>query len=178
MHRLILIERNPSEYSSWPSLQHKQKIPELTVQEIVSKYQGFEGELISFFEVKENADDFKKMMIEYLELNKLGNCFILHVISTQSTIPDFLKDHLIKLGYDVGVCEKEATVYSSIFHEILFGIVNELIVFKECLNENLLFPNRDLAEKYVKVHNEMSALGKDVEDYMEMKIYEVWRHKI
>lgn len=177
MHRLILLERDPSSYGSWPSLIQKQRIPELSVQEVVSKYQGFEGELVCFFEVEESANDFKKMMDECLKLKELGSCFLLHVISSPSEMAVFLKDQAIKLGYDIGICEEESTIYSSVFHEILFGIVNELVAYKDCLNENFLLPDRSVAEKYVEVHNEMSAQGKDVEDYMEMTLYEVWKHK-
>ena len=92
-------------------------------------------------------------------------------------MPSFLKDQAIKLGYDIGACDEEVTIYSSIFHEIIFGHLEELVNYKDLLNENLLFPNRALAEKYVETHNEMSAQGKDVEDYMEMIIYEIWKHK-
>lgn len=177
MHKLVVIERDPSLYASWKSLIKKQRIPALSVQEIVSKYQGFEGELVCSFEVTGNRDDFNKMLDECLKLNKLGKCFLLHVISNSIKIPSFLNEHAIKLGYDVGVCEEESTVYSSIFHEILFGIVDELVDYKKVLNENFLFSDRSLAEKYVAVHNALSAQGKDVEDYMEMIIYEIWKYK-
>lgn len=177
MHMLILIERDPSSYATWPSLIQKKKIPGLSVQELVSKYQGFEGELVCFFEVKGNTPEFKKKLDEYLQMRKLGSCFLLHVISSPSEMPSFLENQAIKLGYDVGVCEEEATLYSSIFHEVIFGYFDELITYKDLLNENLLFPDRSLAERYVETHNELSAQGKDVEDYMEMIIYEVWKQK-
>ncbi len=177
MHRLVLIERDPSLYASWSSLIQKQRIPDLSVQEVVSKYQGFEGELVCFFEIKGNTPEFKKKLDECLRLKEMGSCFLLHVISSPQEIPDFLKEQAIKLGFDVGICEEEGTVYSSIFHEILFGFVDELVSYKDYLNDNFLFPDRSLAEKYVAVHNEMSAQGKDVEDYMEMIIYEVWQQK-
>jgi hypothetical protein len=57
------------------------------------------------------------------------------------------------------------------------GEVQELIDYKEKLNESLLFPNRDIAEAYVRLHDKMSVEGKEVEDIIEMTIYEVWRHK-
>lgn len=178
MHALILIERDPSSYNSWPSLIQKKSILNLSVEQVVNKYQGFEGELIFFFEVKENLTEFKKNLNECLKLKKLGSCFLLHVISHHSEIPSVLKDQVVKLGYDVGMCEEEATIYSSIFHELIFGYYEELINYKSLLNENLLFPDRSSAEKYVKTHNELSAQGKSVEDYMEMIIYEIWKHEI
>lgn len=117
------------------------------------------------------------MRNECLKLKQLGSCFLLNVLSTPSEMPSFLNEQAIKAGYDIGVCEEESTIYSSIFHEILFGVVDELVTYKDFLNENFLFPDRSLAEKYVGVHNEMSAKGKDVEDYMEMTIYEIWKYK-
>ncbi len=177
MHMLILIERDPPSYSSWPSLIQKKKIPNLSVQEVVSQYQGFEGELVSFFEVKGDTPEFKKKLNEYLKTKELGSCFLLHVISSPSEMPSFLKDQAIKLGYDVGACDEEATLYSSIFHEILFGYFDELIYYKDLLNKDFLFAEKSLAEKYVETHDELSAQGKGVEDYMEMIIYEIWKHK-
>jgi hypothetical protein len=39
MHMLILVERDPTSYGSWQSLIQKKKFPDLSVQEVVSKYQ-------------------------------------------------------------------------------------------------------------------------------------------
>jgi hypothetical protein len=177
MHMLILVERDSTAYGSWQSLTQKNKFPDKSTQQIVAKYQGFEGELVSFFEVEGNTSDLKKVIDECLKLKNLGSCFLLHVISNPSEMPPFLKDQAIKLGYDVGSCDEEVTLYSSIFHEVLFGGYHELVEYKDLLNENLLFPNRAIAEKYVDLHNQMSAEGKNVEDYMEMVIYEIWKHK-
>lgn len=174
MHKLVLVERDPLLYALWPSLVQNQRIPELSVKEIVAKYKGFEGEIVFFFEINENINDFRAKEDECLRFKELGSCFLLCVTSSTEKIPSFLNGQAIKLGYDVGVCEEEKTIYSSIFHEILFGIVDELVVFKDFLNENLLFPDKSLAEKYVEVHNEMSAQGRDVEDYEEMAVYEIW----
>lgn len=174
---LVLIERDSSSYASWPSLIQKKRIPELSVQELVSRYQGFEGELVCFFEIKRDTPELQNKLHEFLKLKKMGSCFLLHVISSPSEMPSVLKEQAIKLGYDVGVCDEEKTIYSSIFHEVIFGYFDELISYKDLLNENFLFPDRFIAEKYVKTHDELSVQGKDVEDYEPMTIYEVWRHK-
>ena len=88
-----------------------------------------------------------------------------------------VKEQALRVGYDVGVCEEGKTIYSSIFNEILFGNLDELIAYKDFLNEHLLFSDKFLAEKYVSLHNELSAQGKDVEDYEEMIVYEIWKYK-
>tara|TARA_R110002111_G_scaffold28301_1_gene60441 strand:+ start:305 stop:841 length:537 start_codon:yes stop_codon:yes gene_type:complete len=177
VNSVVLIERDPPSYASWPSLIQKKKIPELSVQEVVSKYQGFEGELICFSEIKDNATGFRKKLDECLQLKILGGCFLLYIISNPDNIPSFLKAQATKLGYDVGVCEEEKTIYSSIFHEVIFGYFDELIIYKKFLNENLLFPSKVVAKEYVKLHDELSVQGKGVEDYEAMTIYEIWEHK-
>ncbi len=175
MHRLVLIERDASLYKSWPSLIKKKQIKELSVEELVKKYQGFEGELVCFFEIKDNTIEYQKALKEILEFNKFGNCFVLNVISDSDMVLDFLTTRVTKMGYDVGVCEEEKTIYSSIFHEVIFGYFEELICYKSFLNENLLFPTKSIAEKYVAVHDELSVQGKGVEDYEKMIIYSVWK---
>ncbi|MFI5344191.1 MAG: hypothetical protein ACHQUC_08225 [Chlamydiales bacterium] len=175
MNKIILIERDASIYASWKNLLRKKRVRDLSVEEVVRKYKGFEGEIIELYEIKENDNDLKKEVEELSKLKNLGICFLLFISSNSKIIPPYVELNGVKLGYDVGVCaEEEDEIYSSIFHEILFGIVEELIEFKEMLNDNFLFSYKSIAEKYLKVHNEMSIRGKDVEDYMPMVIYEIW----
>ena len=174
MHKLILIER-PNNW--WPNLIKGKKKEELSIEKIINKYQGFEGELIDFFQINEheNENKLKKIIDSYLEIKKLGNCFVLYVTSGFQKIPNLLKERIIFIGYDVGICEVETTMYSSILQEILVWRINELIDYKDVLNENLLFQDRLAAEKYVDFHNKLSIQGKNVEDYFEMIIYEIWK---
>ena len=90
-------------------------------------------------------------------------------------VPLTIKNQSKCVGYDIGVCDEEKTIFSSIFNEVLFGHLSELIAFKDCLNGNFLFPNKLIAEKYVNLHNLLSKEGKGVEDYEEMTIYELWK---
>ncbi|MGC1879423.1 MAG: hypothetical protein WA347_06270 [Rhabdochlamydiaceae bacterium] len=177
MHNLILIERYLPSSFFWPNLLKDKRIAKMSVEEILNKYQGFEGDLIAFFSIKGNNSELKKIVDKCLEKKNSNNYFMLHVISGSEVMPLLLKEQAFLVGYDVGVCEEEKTIYSSIFNEILFGHLEELISYKDFLNENFLFPNRILAEKYVNLHTELSVQGKGVEDYEEMTIYEIWRHK-
>ncbi len=152
---VIIKKYGPSSFC-WPNLIRKKN--ELSVLQILDTYQGFEGELIDILPIKE-------------EIKNSNN--ILHVFSGEF-LPSFLNNPAIKVGYDVGVCEEETT-YSSIFNEILFGKLKELTDFKDLLNENLLFPDKSIAEKYICLHNTLSALGIDVEDYQKLNIYEIWK---
>lgn len=175
MHDLVLIEKFSSSSDCWPNLISHINISNLSVEELINKYQGFEGELISIINVGEDRNELKKFIDQSMELKKLSNCSLLHVISGTDVMPSTLREQAVFMGYDVGACDEEKTIYSSIFNEVLFGGYDELVRFKDLLNENLLFPDKTIAEKYVDLHNQMSAEGKNVEDYMEMIIYEIWR---
>jgi len=177
MHDLVLIEKFSPSSDCWSNLIKDKKILNLSVEEIVNKYQGFEGELISIFKVEDNMQDLKKFINQCLELKKLSSCLLLHVISGSEVMPSSLREQAVFVGYDIGACDEEKTIYSSIFNEVLFGGYAELIAYKDLLNENLLFPDKAVAENYVDLHNQMSAQGKNVEDYMEMVIYEIWKYK-
>lgn len=175
MHDLVLIEKISPLSDCWSNLIRKKRISELSVEEIINKYQGFEGELVCIFKVEGNMQKFKIFINECLELKELGNCLLLHVISGSDIMPSSLRELVVFVGYDIGSCDEEKTIYSSIFNEVLFGGYDDLVAYKNLLNENLLFPDKATAERYVDLHNRMSAQGKNVEDYMEMIIYEIWK---
>lgn len=173
MHNIILIEKESQESPFWPNLVKYNKT-KLSVEEVVKKYNGFEGDLLLYAIFDSNHLEY--LIKCYDELSESSNCMILHILTDSSIMPEFLKDKTKKVGYDVGVCDEEKTIYSSIFNEILFGYFQELIDFNVYLNENLLFPNRNLGEEYVNLHDKLSAQNKGVEDYEEMNIYEIWKH--
>lgn len=178
MHELVLIERDPTYYKTWPGLTKKKKISGLSVEEIVGKYQGFEGGLIYHFAAEDDIDKYKTNLNKLLNYENLENCYLLDLISNQTVIPAYLQSQADHLGYDVGFCDGETSaIYSSIFHEVLFGHIDELIAYKDQLNTRFLFPSKDIAAEYVHLHDQMSAQGRDVEDIVEMTIYEIWRHK-
>ncbi len=175
MHAIILIERYLPDSFFWPNLLCNKKIDELTVEELLNKYRGFEGKIISF-SIFKNNNEIKELENYYLMNSESNNHILLHVVSDPDLMSLTLKSQLTLVGYDIGACDEE-TIYSSVFNEILFGGHDELVSYKYLLNENLLFPDKATADKYVNLHNQMSAQGKNVEDYMEMIVYEIWEHK-
>jgi hypothetical protein len=147
------------------------------VEQILNKYQGFEGESLSIIPIPKSTSDLNFLEILDVYKNTINNYLMLYVISDFDENYSYLNKEALKVGYDVGVCEEEGTIYSSIFNEVLFGHLEKLIAYKDFLNEHFLFPDRSLAEQYVRLHNELSIQGAGVEDYMEMVIYEIWKQK-
>ncbi len=177
MHDLVLIEKFSPSSDCWRNLIRDKRVLDMSVEGVINKYQGFEGELVGIYKIEENRKEIEKFINQSLELKKLSNCVLLHIISSPNVMPFSLREQAVFVGYDVGACDEEKTIYSSIFNEVLFGGYDELVIYKDFLNKNLLFPDKTTAEKYVDLHDEMSAQGKNVEDYMEMIIYEIWKHK-
>lgn len=172
MNKIILIKRHQPNSFAWPNLERKKKIVELSVQEILNKYKGFSGELIAMYYVKDSDPDLNDIYKLFLETPNFNDYVMLYVASNSKSFGHSIP--IRKVGYDVGRCEEDS-IFSSITSEILFGGVDELVVFKDVLNEYFLFPDKEDAEKYVKVHKLMSEQGKDVEDYMPLIIYEIWQ---
>lgn len=177
MCKTLLIEKYLPSSIFWKNLIRNNKIANLSVSQILSKYKGFEGEIVLFYDNKITEINFEEVILKSNEYIKLGNCLLLYVLSNNECLPFYIQDKAIKVGFDVGVCHQDG-IFSSIFNEVIFGHLPELVDYKNFLNENLLFSDRTLAEAYLELHNKMSLEGKDVEDYMEMHIYEIWEHKL
>ncbi|MBN9378082.1 MAG: hypothetical protein BGO14_01155 [Chlamydiales bacterium 38-26] len=138
----------------------------LSVEEVIKAYKGFEAESIQFYSLA----DYKN-----LPWTGLKNDLLFLYLSTEpSPIPFQIKSEFYHLGYDFGICEVDWTVYSSIFNEVLFGNIQDLISYKDQLNENLLFKDRATAESYREFHHILYNNHIDVEHDEAMCIYEVW----
>lgn len=173
---MLMIEKQVPTDECWPYLLEMNKVPGLTVEQVLNKYQGFEGNDIACYQISENDPELKEEIDLFYETLSLKNYLFLYVSSFENVDPK-ISDLAIKVGFDVGICEEERTIYSSIFNEVLFGYYEELNAFQSVLNENFLFPDRKSAADYIKVHAEMAAQGKDVEEGVDMTIYEIWKFK-
>jgi len=168
MKKILLLKKYNHTNPFWLYLIQNNKL-NISVEEVIDKYNGFEGELVNFYSLV----DYKKETWSNLKKHDL----LLYVTSTNSTIPSVIQSEFYLLGYDFGTCKEEWTIYSSIFNEILFGNINDLIAYKDHLNENLLFSNNYIAEKYQELHNNLYNKNIDVEHDEEMSIYEVWKFR-
>ncbi len=176
MGRFLLVQRYDMSSPFRPNMAARLKIPNATVEQVLQQYQGFEGELIDLIDARSDPYENMSILKKCLKIKEEKNCLLYFVDSDFNAVGSDLQNDVVKVGYDVGICEEDATLYSSIFNEIIFGHLAELIEFNKFLNNNLLFPDSSFAIEYIKVHNALSAQGKDVEDYMEMSIYEIWKY--
>ncbi len=178
MNQLVLIERYSPNSIFWSHMIRNKKMQNLSVEQIMDTYQGFEGELIVSYPIPECEVDLNIEIIKCKELNHSLNYSMFFLLSDLGVVSNSLKHETCQLGFDIGVCEEEKTVYSSIFNEVIFGYFDELIRYKDFLNKNLLFPDLHTAKKYLKEHSELSVAGKGVEDYEKFTIYEIRRPQL
>jgi hypothetical protein len=173
MCKILLVKKyNPNNFF-WQNLLNNIKIKELSLEQVLDKYKGFEGNLIAFFQENNKDLEIQENIKHCLKLKKSKDDCLLYVSKKNNKL---LPPKFILVGYDVGICEKEKTIFSSIFNEILFGFFIELIEYKNSLNENFLFSNKNIANNYLILHEKLSKEGKGVEDYEKMHIYAVWKY--
>jgi len=178
VNKFILIQRYLPSSFFWGNMVINNRVTDLTVEEILKKYQGFEGDLIGYFPIEKNDNELNEIINTCSDEIKSKNNLMFYLHSDFSEeVPLTIKNQSKFVGYDVGVCDEEKTIFSSIFNEILFGQLSDLIIFKDYLNNDFLFPNKQIAETYVNLHNQLSKEGKGVEDYELMTIYELWKFK-
>ncbi|MDP1834324.1 MAG: hypothetical protein Q8K75_00195 [Chlamydiales bacterium] len=168
MHAIVLIEKHPTD-SVFRSNCARQK-PKEFVSAVFEGYKGFEGQVISYLEVDGNLS--ARSIQPLVDMSSTGDRSLMYVASEINVTPEWIKDLTVQVGYDIGGLDQES-VYSSIINEVLFGSLHSLTTFQGMLNKNFLFPNLSLSEDYVKAHNQMAALGEDVEDFFDMTIYQI-----
>lgn len=176
MTKLLILKRYSNSSYCWHNLERKLKIPELSVEQVLSQYHGFEGDLVEMLSIKGNEKEQEEVIKKCKIFHSIPKHIVLFSVSSYNSLPKFLKATTCFVGYDIGICEEDKTIYSSIFNEILFGNVSELIYQQKNLNENWLFPEILFAEKYIALHERLSGRGEDVEDYEKLAIYEIWQY--
>src|ERR1700722_14194038 len=121
MNKFVLIERYDDTCFFWANMLKNKRITELSLETILYKYQGFEGELDFMSNLEEDAAFSNIIIDKYIKEKGPLNSIPLLVISGLDIGHSILDKETLYCGYDVGVCEEEKTIYSSIFNEILFG---------------------------------------------------------
>ncbi|MGK5594135.1 MAG: hypothetical protein ACSNEK_02100 [Parachlamydiaceae bacterium] len=176
MKEVILIERYSPAYEWWSSIVKFNRVLNLTPEQLVKKYKGFEGSLINYFSNEEDSDQLLGFYGQYIEFQKNSpGLSLLHLFAGETAAPS-LEQIATKVGYDVGfLCCKSNNIYSSIFNEILLGDQEELVAYREHLNKHLLFDAPSFADEYVVQHKWLEDKGRDVEQD-PMIVYEVWEH--
>jgi hypothetical protein len=174
--QLIEAEGEKFTYDALGRRIEKLKISELSVEQVLSQYHGFEGDLVEMLLIKGDEEEQKEVIKKCQIFYSIPKHVVLFVVSYDNSLPKFLKATARFVGYDIGTCEEGKKIYSSVFNEILFGNVPELISQQNILNQNRLLPDILSAEKYIALHGMLASRGEDVEDYEKLAIYEIWQY--
>lgn len=175
-YKFVLIKKYDVNHSYIKNSKKQRNI----IENFLKQYSGFEGSDIFYYEEERILPKLNDFIHECREAIKNENKsdYLLLYLGTSIKVPVIVNKEAKKIGYDYGIKVEENSIYSSIFHEILFGRLEELIAFKNQLNEHLLFPTREVAEEYARVHHKLDEEGKGVEWEEDMEIFEIWKFEL
>src|SRR5258707_8020628 len=120
----------------------------MTHQEILIKYRGFEGkpwpdhETVKGIQLQNalaSLDQLKIVEEYYGKVSQAYSCDLLCLALHEDFNPlPLLPTAYRFLGYDYGFYLSETGVFSSLFHEVIYGMYPEMTQFSRLLNTSLL----------------------------------------
>lgn len=164
----VLVVRRIREWEEYPKARRRAATIPLSREEIYSQYRGVDGRPWPE-ELSLPYDEGLAPMGKWPELlaiadeareGQLYDALILAMPPILRQLPD----EVSFLGFDVGYYESSCSVFSSLFHECIYGHLEELALQAPHLNRALLFSAPAAAEAYCRVREVVRAKGADVED--------------
>lgn len=151
----------------------RQPAVNLSHEKILACYRGFDGEPWPEIPNSEvpllhdglaSADKFSTVEVFYGAASNSYLCDLLYVqCGRRSTfVPASLVD-LAFLGYDYGYYLSESNLYSSLFHEIVYGLYDQMRNLAGVLNNHLLLPSIEVVELVDRTRSELIKTGADLE---------------
>jgi hypothetical protein len=100
----------------------------------------------------------------YKEVSKSYSCDLIYLDYTQGIralieLPTRFKF----LGYDYGYYVGEDNLFSSLFHEVIYGVYDDMTRFSELINDNLLLLNIEAAEQLHRTRTNLLEANADLE---------------
>jgi hypothetical protein len=145
----------------------------LSHKEILECYRGVDGEPspeIPNVEVPllqaglAPGDKFSAVEAFYYAASNQYLCDLLYVqLVPASTFVRASPLELAFLGYDYGYYLSESNLYSSLFHEIIYGLYPQMRTLATVLNNHLLLPSMDVVELVHRTRSQLIKTGADLE---------------
>lgn len=169
MTGLIIVKR-----VDWRKRAPRAPIAPFTWDSVLSTYAGIDGELwpTEVFGVSESPSGLlsRKHLQDVLNWWRTtpdsARCDLLWCDSVPSqTQEQPAPDGFEFVGLDVGFEIDEYTVYgySAVYQDVVFGQLKELTSFARFLNQQLLFPDAETAERFLRVRRNLSDTKVDLE---------------
>jgi len=100
----------------------------------------------------------------YAAVSKSYSCDLIYLDYTQGLrAPIELPTRFKFLGYDYGYYVWEHNLFSSLLHEVIYGIYDDMTGFSELINDNLLLPNIETAEQLHRTRTRLLETNADLE---------------
>lgn len=150
------------------------------INKTIDRYKGFEG--VAW--LLDDKQDFRTLKVsdglahiseyalckQYLKACRLPHVVVLLYCQKQGSfgevVPEFIQKEFSFDGIDVGYID-EYNLFSSVYHDIIYGTYNELNAFSNQLNDNVLFDSEDDANEFIKKRAELVLKGAHLETLEE-----------
>lgn len=175
MNQLVILRKFSPLSTCWENLKRNIRFPKTSLEELINKFNGFEGDIVSFTEVFDPQANVYEIFNQKAASIHAKSHLALFLDKNIDSDQNLLSHELQFIGYDYGLCEENSTNFSSIFNEVIFGKEPELLDFYSSLNSNLLFPNLCIVKRYVEIHHLLSTQGRDVEWEEYLQIYKIYK---
>lgn len=163
------------DYFADPRFKPRKVTPSLPIscKDILEKYKGIDGEPWPL-ENEILVEDLKNGLIPiekiesviryYKKVSEISACDLLYLQTMEAPLEyELLTTKFTLCGYDFGCYFSEENFHSVIFHEIIFGFLDELRYFSQFLNNHLLLSSNDLVKELEITRLGMQNQGIDVE---------------
>lgn len=113
----------------------------------------------------------------YKEVSKSYLCDFLYLdVSKNTSSRPYLPDQFVLLGYDNGYYVSEWNYFSSLLHEVIYGVHEQMTRYAKLVNDNLLLPNIELGKQLHATRTELlrdpdACLERDGEILSPIAIY-------
>lgn len=173
---LLVVRRvNWFEDIAVPAVTNRTPAVSLSHQQILTAYRGFEGEpwpdreILNGIRLQNGLASLDQHAIVEEYYGKVSQEYLSDLICIGSpkgfnSLPS-LPTAYVFLGYDYGFYLTETGVFSSLFHEVIYGMYPEIRRFSSLLNSCLLLPTIEVAKELELTRNSLLAVGADLEGY-------------
>lgn len=171
-----LLVLTPPKYWSDPTRYNPRRLASAPKTEVVHsnvQYRGFEGdhwpspENLGAARIIDGLGKLEdlNLFISYFRGIEIMPDLRMIAINDANIINLFPDSRFVFQGFDVGVFESLDNYFSCVYHDLIYGRIEELKPFKAALNNSLLIPTQQMAGNFLEVRQKLLRSGQDLEDF-------------
>ena len=162
----LLRKKFDKTYPYLKNLRNRCEANGIEVDEFLMRYSGIECNIIDAHGKVEKVEE-TFIFFDQTKGEKI-------IIATGTEKPE---SFLTLIGFEVGYFHGKENIFSSIWHELVAGEIEDLVDYVPKLNLFYLFDDYEIAKNYLEQHHQLQKNGMDVEngEYFEVIAVYEWK---